>query len=170
MITALAIAATGCATPASNEPRASSSLPTSAPLSDETLSEAADQALSVYLAASDAVAKDGGSSPERLKSLVTPRQYEVELEDAQSLQAAKVSARGSTVARNLKIQERDESELRAYVCIDSTGFNFVNAAGEAVVPADEGLHSAVVMFGIEGGTPTELLIDGFETWSGDSIC
>ncbi|MFC4245094.1 hypothetical protein ACFOYW_17135 [Gryllotalpicola reticulitermitis] len=183
--TTLLLAATlaGC-TPAptsSPMPRAASPTATSTPTpsstpvfaSDEEALAAAVAIYRKYEAASDAVGRDGGAHPERVRPYVSDSGYEFELAQAETLRAEQSHGVGAAVLNNAVLKSRDEqggvATVTMHVCEDISAVDRIDAQGRSLVESTRGdyLDYEVVL---KGSVRDGLVIHSNREWTGGGIC
>lgn len=145
--------------------------PTAVPLfaSDEEALAAAEETYGKYVAVSDLVAQEGGANPERLADYVTDEWLTKEVEAFEEIAASGVRQIGSTSVSNATLQQVLTDAVVFYVCSDSSGTVFVNAAGTDVTPVDrQTLYKLEVT--VTGSDGSELRIEGIEPWPDASGC
>jgi len=172
---ALLLALAGCV-PTTAHPTASpraSATPVFA--SDAEALAAAEKAYAAYLKVSDEVASDGGLGSERFASVVTKQWLPTETVSASQLASSGRHQTGATTHSPLKLQQAttDSSgvSLVAYTCLNLAGTRILDAAGADVTPATrESKLSVEVSFRSSSKSPTRLLVDSNEPWSGPTFC
>ncbi len=176
MTLAVAILVSGCAPsqPVITPVPAASSTPVFA--SDDDALKAAEVAYRAYLAASDLVTQSSGINPERVRSLVTAAQYDVELQGFAYFKSNGLKTTGSSNFRILALQQyrddgRGSSEVALYVCSDSAQVRVVNAAGLDVTPISKPAEQTLeVVFINSASGKANLLLESTGIWPSAPEC
>jgi len=168
---AIVLTLTGCIEPAPHvtAPPTPSATPVFA--SDEEALAAAEEAYAAYTVVEDQIARDGGSQPERLESLVTPEWYKHEAASFETFRVSGNRQLGSTSIRSTELQQvfplpEGGASVVIYVCVDFSGTSFVDADGNTLDRAGP----VTATFQVTFEAPEDvLLLSGSEPWS-ESIC
>lgn len=166
----IAIALAGCSMP-QPEPQSSSTSAEEKPLfaSDEEALAAAEAAYAHYLEVSDQIARDGGANPERLKGLVTPGQYIIELQNYKEYSQSGLRSSGTSAFDSFHISNSDFNRFSTYLCVDVSNSKVLDASGLDVSPSNrENRWPLVVSFSFD--SKWNALISGNETWTGKNFC
>lgn len=166
----------GCA-PSPNPSHTPSSTPRATPVfsSDKEALAAATEAYAAYAKVSDEIAHDGGAHPERIKEFVTRKQYGVQSKDFESLRTKEYVAEGSTTFDSVRLQHFSTAaaiaEIAIYVCVDVSGVQLLDSAGENATPADRPDRLPLeVVFVSARNNSAKLLVDESKLWSGENFC
>jgi hypothetical protein len=175
--TALACLLSGCSADADPSPTADPTATEAAPIfaSDEEALAAAVAAYEAYAAASNAVATDGGSNPERIAPFVTDAFYLSADEEFAALREVEGRLEGTITYDTTSVIERSQTgqlaRLSIYLCRDVSQVRAISADGTDVTPADRPERvPSVADFISSQGDPSVLLVNGIEQWSGDDFC
>lgn len=153
---------------------ASSSKPLFA--TDEDALAAATKAYAAYLKMSDQILHDGGSGGDAIESLLAGQALLDERASAKTFSEKGYRSSGETTFTNPTLQQLSSSPdgigvVTIYVCVDVSGVNVVDAAGQSVVsPTRPDKQAFEVTFDKPAGTSTHLLISSTDAWSGDGVC
>jgi hypothetical protein len=134
--------------------------------SDEEALAAAEEAYGKFLAATDAVIRDGGSEPERVQAYLSPELYQRELAGYEQLAQNGWHGVGSTTF-DLKLQRFFGGTVVAYACDDVSQTDVVDSNGESVVLAG---RAERVAYEVEFDARNDLVIVRKDVWSGGGVC
>jgi hypothetical protein len=172
---AIALALAGCVQPPS--PVIPTSTPSAAPVfaSDAAALAAAKKAFTGYLLASDSIAHSGGGNTESLVSLDSPGQLARDKKTFATLHAAGEHTIGQTSYSGLRLQSNESIgrgfvEIIAYVCIDISKTQLLDAAGNAVESSRTSGAPLVLTFKNSSSGSKALVLDGSVTWQGQNFC
>lgn len=133
----LALSGCGGGDPLPTLPPTPSSTPVFA--SEEEALAAAEEAYAAYLDLWSIVASEGGQRPERLEALATGAFLDSELEGIQTFVDNGWHAVGASLLRSAELQYVDLDSIEgsevvgAYLCVDLSGLDVVDASGFSVV-------------------------------------
>ena len=151
--------------------------PSSTPVfaSDEEALAAATDAYAKYLEVYNAVAQDGGNSPDRLGSVVTSEWLQRESDSFEKFAQSGQRQVGDATFDNAQFQMRssDEAgheEVKIYVCWDLTGISFVDTSGHAVQSANNPRVPLELLLESGPTKPLPLLVAEIAPWSGTGVC
>lgn len=166
----VALSFAGCATaPTDSTPQNAAVEQAPAFATDEEALAAAQAAYAEYLAVSDQIAREGGANPERLQGLVTKDQFKLEQQNANSLKDQGLHSEGISTFDTFHVANADLDSFSAYVCLDVSNSNLVNSSGEIINSANrEKRWPLLVTFDLS--IPTNILISGSDTWTGQNFC
>ncbi|HEX4058901.1 MAG TPA: hypothetical protein VHX87_11370 [Galbitalea sp.] len=156
-------------------------IPTSAPsatpvfTSDAAALEAAKTAYTGYLAASDAVAHDGGTGLNRLRSWVSNRQFERDTKSFEEMQSEGHHTIGSSSFERATLQSSVASPdggavVVVYLCIDISKTMLLDSNGVNVGKDRPLFIPLQVTFKSERPASAALDVDGSVPWSGADFC
>lgn len=176
--TALLLAAlvlTGCSREAPAAEPAGKATPAPSPIftSDADALAAAVEVYKKFEAASDAIGRDGGANPERIKPYVSQAGYEFELSQAKKYVEENSRGVGAAVLNNAKLQSYREQDgvarVAMYVCEDISNVDRIDASGRSLVGPDreDYVDYEVVL---EGRSREGLVILSNDFWTGGGIC
>ncbi len=180
MALALGVALSGCAgadheaDPTVSPPSVTASAsPTPVFSSDAEALKAATEAFKKFLSVADAIGRDGGAHPERIRALVTAEGYEYEVEEAKRFSDANAHGVGSTRVNNTKLQsvqqEGNKVVVRIYVCEDLREVDVVDASGNSIVDPSRSDFVAYVVE-MEGTSAQNLVLSSSKYWSEGGVC
>ncbi|MDM4763021.1 hypothetical protein QT381_08370 [Galbitalea sp. SE-J8] len=163
-LVAVALLLSGCTAtePPENHPTSDPPAP------DQATREQVLSALESYIRVSDGVYQAGGSSVDELTPLVTPDQLERERRVAAAFAQAEVHQVGSNQITHVSLQAQDAGSVHAYLCLDGSNSDVVDAHGNSAVKEGTPERQSFVA-NLEKGDG-KLLMDGMEPWSGNSVC
>jgi predicted RNase H-like HicB family nuclease len=169
----LALSGCGGGDPLPTLPPTPSSTPVFA--SEEEALAAAEEAYGAYLEAWALIASEGGIEPERIASNAVGDFYEDELNGFQTLRDNQWKVVGASELRSAQLQyaDLDESHLgqvvAAYLCIDVSGVDVLDLAGNSVVASTRpDLQAFEVVFDLtEEGS---LVPSSRSPWDAGSVC
>jgi hypothetical protein len=175
LVAGLALALAGCVP--QPYPIVPTSQPTVAPVfkSDAAALAAAKKAYEGYLAASDAIARDGGRETSSLAELDTPKQLALDEASFARLAAANQHISGQSAYSHFTLQHIEQSakgrvEIYAYSCIDVSGTHLLDEANNDITPDGNNVLPLQLTFVNVMAKSRALLVDGSETWSGNNFC
>ncbi len=157
---------TGCTTPASPPPPPPPPEPTPVFASDEEALAAAEKAYAAYIATVDAILRDGGSSPERLRPLVSMEVYERESRGFEEFANQGWRGTGAT-SFHLSLQRYDNAEVTAYVCEDISATDVINREGHSIVTPD---RATLYEFQVTFAADDALVLTSKDAWEGGGVC
>jgi hypothetical protein len=169
---ALLFSLAGCA--GQPTPQPTSAQPTVAPVfdSDEEALAAATEAYANYLKLSNEIAHDGGNHAERISEVATGEAMETEIRSLEGMRSAGTVGVGDVGFDNFTLQSTDLSSgsVIAYVCLDVSGADVVDAAGTSVLPPDR-VESLPLEIGFIFQTSLKrLLLERTQVWDGENFC
>ena len=143
--------------------------------SEEEALAAAEDAYAAYLEIWSEIAAEGGVAPDRLAPYATGEFYDEELEGLALFRDNGWRSVGTSQVKAIELQYVDLSGsastevLAAYLCIDVSGVDVLDASGTSVVSPDRpDLQAFEVFFDLlDGGT---LLPSSRDTWDSESVC
>lgn len=143
--------------------------------SEEEALAAAEEAYAAYLVVSNLISSEGGIEPERISQHATGDFYESALEGFQTLRDNQWRTVGESVLTSAELQYADLEEsdrgqvAAAYVCVDVSGVDVLDAEGTSVVSPDRpSLQAFEVFFDL---TPEgSLKISDRLPWEPAAIC
>jgi len=143
--------------------------------SDAEALAAAEKAYAAYLKVSDEVGHDGGNDPERFSQVVTAAWLSTEVSSAHELKKSGRHQTGITTFSPLQMQQWSQDDttvhLVAYTCLDSTDTRFLDANNQDVTPSSRQPRLSIeVSFVSAPQSPSHLLVDSNEPWSGQTFC
>jgi hypothetical protein len=166
------IAVAGCApTPA---PQPTTNPPTAAPIfeSDEEALAAATEAYGNYLRLSNEIAHGGGNDAQRMSEVATGEALQSEVESLEGMRRAGTIGVGEVRFDNLEMQSADFAAglLTAYVCLDVSGTDVVDASGLSVLPDDRVDRLPLEIGFVYEAEMHRLLLERTEVWDGENFC
>ncbi|MBX0300111.1 hypothetical protein K2F54_08980 [Cryobacterium sp. 1639] len=168
----LLFAAAGCAT--APEPVQTSTVPTAAPVfaSDEEALAAATEAYANYLALSSAIAHAGGNDAQRISEVTTGEALDTEIQSMERLSEAGTTGVGELKFDTFTIQsaELSSGSVSAYVCLDVSATDVVDATGTSVLTGDRRERLPLEIAFIYDDESRQLLLERTRTWDGESFC
>lgn len=174
---ALALLLSGC-TGDAPAPAPSPSADAAEPIfaSDEEALAAAESGYSSHLALVDQLTASGGTDVVGLDEVATPS-YAAGLEDSlQRLHESGTRTQGETRFDSAGLIERFDSEgavtVNVYLCLDVSNVRVLDAAGQDVTPTERQDRAPVQVefVSASAGDPTQLVVSGAQSWSGDDFC
>jgi len=142
--------------------------------SEEEALAAAEEAYAAYLSGWDLVASEGGVEPERLSEWAVGDFYQEELEGFETFRDNNWRAVGQSRLHSAKLQYldvtgQDAFPLAAYVCVDVSALDVVDASGNSVVsPSRPDLQAFEVFFEISSD---QVLVPSVrDPWQSEPIC
>lgn len=136
--------------------------------SDEEALAAAQAAYAEYLSVSDQIARDGGSNPERLKTLLSEDLFRDQVKTYEDIQSQNLHAVGESKFSNFKLMKNASSAISNYVCLDVSQIRVQNSAGEDVTP--EGRPSLIPLALDWSVSNQGLVMNKSEVWTGANFC
>ena len=176
LATTFALLVSGCA---SSEPVITPEpSPTSTPVfaSDEEALAAATEAYAAYLAMSDQIAQDGGTSADRIGNLVTAAWLPKEIQQFSEFAKSGYHQSGVTHFDHLQLQrfgqdERGTVTVTFYVCLDFSETKVLDNADLDVTPRDLDVRAPFeVSFESSKADSVNLLLSGMERWQSTNFC
>jgi hypothetical protein len=138
---------------------------------EEEALAAATEAYREYVRVSDEVFADGGTNPERMKSVAVGDQLTADLVGFRKALSMNVRSTGGTTFQPLQLQQHDEnlrqgrSIVVVYLCEDVSMVDVVDAHGASVVSSTRpNVVSYEVRFYTKKDMPHCLLVSGKEPW------
>jgi hypothetical protein len=153
--------------------------PSSTPIfaSEEEALAAAEVAYAAYLETSSLISSEGGTDPERIEMVAARELQEASLEGFSTLRENQWRTVGSSTIRTFELQYVDlsvseggsEEVLVAYVCVDFSAVDVVDAEGASVVSPDRpDLQAFEVLFDV---TPEGVVVPADrDVWDADQVC
>lgn len=169
----LLMALASCAAPLAR-PTSSPSTPTPTPVfaSDEEALAAATEAYAAYQAMSSTVAQEGGSRPERMSEFAVGDALVAETASLESLSEQNLRGVGQLSFDTLTLQSADltEGQVKAYLCLDVSRTDVVDATGLSTVPIDRPLRLPLQVSFAPTIDGDRLLLERSESWRGENFC
>ena len=151
--------------------------PTATPVfaSEEEALAAAEEAYAAYLAMSNRISSEGGIAPERIEPFADRDLLDASLDGFQTLRDNQWRVNGLSVVIATMLQSADlsgqvlEGAVAAYVCVDVSAVDVLDADGESVVsPERPDVQAFEVFFDLK---PDATLIPATrEPWDPESVC
>ncbi|MBB5633881.1 hypothetical protein BKA04_002104 [Cryobacterium mesophilum] len=145
--------------------------------SDEDALAAATEAYAKYLAVSDQILSDGGKGEERLLTVATREWAELQNEGFAEAREKGWHSTGTTTFDSLRIEQYDSHAvqgapiMRAYVCIDVSSVDVLDARGVSVVSTDRPDRSpAEIAYSWFEKPNRGILIAHIDPWGGRDFC
>jgi len=127
-----------------------------------------------YNRTTDAIARDGGTDPNRVAKWVTAGWLDVELTDAAAMRKSGERITGQSSYFRFELQRvlntQDGVEVGAYVCVDISDTRLVNKSGKDITPQDRGDVYALELQFVSAKPPTTLLLERSAPWTDPSRC
>jgi hypothetical protein len=172
------LALSGCAP---EQPSASTAAGSTheAPLfaTDEEALEAARVTYATFIDTANQIMVEGGSLPERIDEVATPKVANVEKDGFQSLVERKLIISGQSVVRDSVLQSyhpRSTDGTRvvsAYFCVDVSGVSLLDENGTSVVKSTRpDMSTFETEFDLASDSPTGLKVAANDPWGGEGIC
>ena len=136
--------------------------------SDEEALAAAQAAYAEYLSVSDQIARDGGSNPERLKTLLSEDLFRDQVKTYEDIQSQNLHAVGESKFSNFKLMKNASYAISNYVCLDVSQIRVQNSVGEDVTP--EGRPSLIPLALDWSVSKQGLVMNKSEVWTGANFC
>ncbi|HEY9365478.1 MAG TPA: hypothetical protein VIP55_02480 [Agromyces sp.] len=174
---ALALLLSGCAGDApapSPSPSADAAEPIFA--SDEEALAAAVEAYEAFVAVSDQLSANPDGDPSIIESVVTSRYAPEFIGSLAEFHESGLSTTGEITRNGFELAQASETsdqlaDVQIYVCVDYTGSDIVNSAGEVVTPEDRpATHRSIVRLLGDEARSTQLLVDSTELWDSSEGC
>ena len=169
----IALGMSGCVAPTPDPTPSTSAAPSPSPLfnSDEEALAAATEAYAAYLAASNAVGQGGWQTLFPIEALVTEEALADDVALAEMYRAQGYVQAGATTFDSLAVQSYDASGATAYLCLDASQADLLDASGTSVVDRDQPRRVPLeVEFTLAPEMSSELLVGRSEVWSGKNFC
>ncbi len=175
VVAGLALGLTGCSQPSAHViPK---SEPSAKPVfaSDADALAAAKAAYLAYLAVSDQIMADGGANPERLLTVVTPAQLQIEQQGYEQVRSNHWHGIGETKLDLISLQGyfpgHRKGIVSAYVCVDYGSTDVVDTAGKSVVwPTRPRVQAMQVTFDLANSGATRLKLADDQPWTEGGVC
>ncbi len=151
-------------------------LPSSTPIfaSDEEALAAAEEAYGDYQAVEDQISADGGANATRINEVSTGAALTAALEGFQKYVAGEYHSTGVTGFEFSGLQQYLERSadglgvVAAYVCLDLTAIDVLDAANSSIVsPSRPDFQAFEVSFDMVDG---QLLLAARDPWTGSGVC
>ncbi|SDN00741.1 hypothetical protein SAMN05216368_103189 [Cryobacterium flavum] len=138
---------------------------------DEALA-AATAAFGEYQSMSNTIAHEGGADPERISDFAVGKVLESELGIYKTLSSGGLHLIGNLAFDSLSIQSADleSGEVVAYVCLDVSGTDVVDATGLTVVPPGRPGRYPIQVSLLRDSASDRLLVEKSDSWSGSNFC
>ena len=138
---------------------------------DEALA-AATAAFGEYQSMSNTIAHEGGADPERISDFAAGEVLESELGIYKKLSSGGLHLIGDLSFDSLSIQSADleSGEVVAYVCLDVSGTDVVDATGLTVVPPGRPDRYPVQISLLRDSASDRLRVEKSDSWSGSNFC
>lgn len=169
----LLLAGCGGGTPIPTLPPTPSATPIFA--SEEEALAAAEEAYAAYLEMSNLISSEGGVDPERIAPFATGDLYQSALEGFRTLRDNQWRTVGNSILQATELQFADtigqssEQLVAAYVCVDVSGVDVLDATDTSVVSPDRpGQQAFEVFFNL--GPDSLLVPDSREPWEPGAVC
>jgi hypothetical protein len=153
------------------------STPTVAPVfaSDADALAAARTAFTGYLAASDAVARDGGKGVAALALWESANQFEGDQSSFAHFRSMNIRMVGASTFSHFELEPSSvrigrSVRLEVHVCLNVTGTKLLDPAGRDVTPSRPLVVPLQLTYTSTGNAPRYLRLDGSDVWSGASVC
>jgi len=152
--------------------------PSSAPIfeSDEEALAAAEVAYGEYLKVSDAILKDGGRDPDRIRAVASENQAQAEIEGSQETMDEGKRGIGRSAFDRMSLQQyapdspEGKSIVTAYACLDLSGTDILDATGRSVLASDRPDVVPVELTFDADVQKRTLIVSSLGVWSGDNFC
>jgi hypothetical protein len=153
--------------------------PSTAPVfaSDAEALAAAKKAYVAYLAVSDEILMDGGTSADRLLKVATAAELKKQVPGFDAAIANHWRSTGGTQLDAIELQKFDSTALRGksvvtvYACIDVSKVDVLDTSGESVVsPTRPTVSTFETTFDLASRNPARLVVADEEPWQGAGIC
>jgi hypothetical protein len=137
---------------------------------------AAREAYDGYLAATDAMIRDGGRSPERISAWVTPNHYAIDVEIAKGWATSGLHRSGGRKVTAFELESVAEDgngtvEVNVNVCVDISGTRQLDSSGRDITEQQRTVlfpHEAQFVNLHPGDS--RLVVANGQYWSGDDFC
>jgi hypothetical protein len=143
---------------------------------DDDALTAATRAYDKYQAMEDQISAEGGEQPDRIRSVVVREALTAAIDGFAQFQMGNLHSTGTTKTFGWSLQQYDRSPLAeedvviAYVCIDYSGTDLIDASGNSVVnPDGEAVQQYEVSFDLVGDGDT-LILASRDVWGGSQAC
>jgi hypothetical protein len=154
-----------------------SSTPTVAPVfaTDADALAAAKTAYAGYLAASDAVARNGGDGVAALAAWESAPQFQRDRSSFRRFRSLKGHMVGASSFSHFKLESSSAEiggsvRLEIYVCLNVTDTKLIDAAGRDVTPSRPLVVPLQLTYSSTKNAPRDLRLDGSDLWSGANFC
>ena len=142
--------------------------------SDEEALAAAELAFSNYMEVGDQIARDGGASPERLKTLVSQDLYEQEVISLKFYEDGKFHAVGSSGFDSWAVQAIEVGEeltnVEVYVCLRFSDLRILDLAGNDVTSNSRNPDFPMVVKLNASATINRFIVSSTNVWTGTNFC
>ena len=166
---ALLVTMTGCGDPV--VPPSPSLTPTATPVfaSEEEALAAAVAAYGAYLAVFDGALSDYDTT--RLPQVATGSALEEALDAVRGFQDKQQVQTGSSAVDSTSLAGfSNAGELGLYACLDLSGTDVVNSAGESVLPETRIDRYPIEVYLTQSDESAQLVVFSEDVWSGDNFC
>jgi len=143
--------------------------------SDADALAAAKKAYLAYLAVSDQILVDGGANSKRLLTVATPEELKAQIPGFSEFQTNKWHGAGRTTIESFRLEgffpTQREGIVSAYVCVDVSGVNVLDAAGSSVVSATRpSLQPFEATFDLKTRNSKTLVVASQKPWTSGGVC
>ena len=138
---------------------------------DEALTAAKD-AYSEYQVMSNKIAHEGGAEAERISEYTGGEVLESELATYERMLTDKIHLVGDLAFDSFTLQSADLSsgDVIAYVCLDVSQTDVIDAAGASVVPAGRPDRYPLQVALLHDSSANRLFVEKSDSWSGSNFC
>jgi hypothetical protein len=175
---ALAVTLSACTPTAATVTPAATPVATAKPVfaSDAEALAAAEKAYAGYSAASDAVARDGGTNPARISDWVTMDWLAEEVSAASEFALSGHHLSGRTTYSSFALQSVGQNPLGeavvgAYICLDVSGAKVLDTHNVDVTPPSRpNVIPIEVQFTSRAAASSTLVLSKSDPWPGTNFC
>ena len=168
----IALGMGGCVAPTPDPTPSTSAAPSASPLfnSDEEALAAATEAYAAYLTAADQSGQGGWLDSSALQPLQTDEAFADDVAIAKKFSALGYLQLGASSFDSLKVQQVDVFEVIAYLCLDVTQVDVVDATGASIVDRSQPRRLPLEVSFTPSDERDSLVFGGSEVWSGETFC
>jgi len=140
--------------------------------SDAEALAAATAAYAAYQEMSSLIGHEGGSLPERMSRVSAGEALESETASFVDMASKGLRGVGELAFDSLTVQSADLSTgmIQAYLCLDVSKTDVVDANGESSIPADRATRFPLHVNFVLDTAAQKLIVDTSESWSGKNFC
>ena len=140
--------------------------------SNEDALAAAEAAYAEYQQMSSEIAHEGGSSPERITDFTTGAVLESELGTYRRMATDGLHLVGDLAFDSFSLQSAnlESGDVVAYVCLDVTDTDVIDAAGASVVPSERPNRYPLQVSLFHDSSSKRLFVEKSDSWSGSNFC